>query len=152
MAQFLNCHQFIYLTHRSMKSESWLWNYANMNYVLTLISCLVGMEIYSTALWHLQNEVTLSALAQDLVETDRTSPQVKKLTFKVFWIIRTKELKISCLPQIKTLYSLSFVSMKTLSFICFLHVTHAAMFVTRISCAHVRSNGIHPQTVPIVAL
>lgn len=34
-----------------------------------------GMEIYSTALWHLQNEVTLSALAQDLVETDRTSPQ-----------------------------------------------------------------------------
>ena len=73
------------------------------------------MEIYSTALWHLQNEVTLSALAQDLVETDRASPQVKKLTLKVFWIIRTKELKIFCLPRIKTLYSLSFVSMKTLS-------------------------------------
>ncbi|KAJ7380485.1 anaphase-promoting complex subunit cdc27 [Desmophyllum pertusum] len=34
-----------------------------------------GMEIYSTTLWHLQNEVALSALAQDLVETDRTSPQ-----------------------------------------------------------------------------
>lgn len=34
-----------------------------------------GMEIYSTTLWHLQKEVTLSALAQDLVETDRTSPQ-----------------------------------------------------------------------------
>ena len=36
------------------------------------------MEIYSTTLWHLQKEVTLSALAQDLVETDRTSPQVRK--------------------------------------------------------------------------
>ncbi|XP_068751577.1 cell division cycle protein 27 homolog isoform X1 [Montipora capricornis] len=34
-----------------------------------------GMEIYSTTLWHLQNEVTLSALAQDLVENDRSSPQ-----------------------------------------------------------------------------
>ena len=36
-----------------------------------------GMEIYSTTLWHLQNEVSLSALAQELVETDRTSPQVR---------------------------------------------------------------------------
>lgn len=36
---------------------------------------LEGMEIYSTTLWHLQSEVTLSALAQDLVEADRTSPQ-----------------------------------------------------------------------------
>ena len=35
------------------------------------------MEIYSTTLWHLQNEVSLSALAQELVETDRTSPQVR---------------------------------------------------------------------------
>ncbi|XP_027052490.1 cell division cycle protein 27 homolog [Pocillopora damicornis] len=34
-----------------------------------------GMEIYSTTLWHLQNEVSLSALAQELVETHRTSPQ-----------------------------------------------------------------------------
>lgn len=39
------------------------------------------MEIYSTTLWHLQKEVTLSALAQDLVETDRTSPQVRKTAF-----------------------------------------------------------------------
>ena len=37
------------------------------------------MEIYSTTLWHLQKEVTLSALAQDLVETDRTSPQVRTI-------------------------------------------------------------------------
>ena len=43
-----------------------------------IIDFFEGMEIYSTTLWHLQKEVTLSALAQDLVETDRTSPQVRK--------------------------------------------------------------------------
>jgi len=32
------------------------------------------MELYSTALWHLQKEVALSALAQALVEQDRLSP------------------------------------------------------------------------------
>jgi len=36
-----------------------------------------GLDLYSTTLWHLQNEVALSALAQDLVESDRTSPQVR---------------------------------------------------------------------------
>lgn len=33
-----------------------------------------GMDIYSTCLWHLQKEVELSALAQELVELDRTDP------------------------------------------------------------------------------
>lgn len=32
------------------------------------------MEIYSTVLWHLQREVTLSALAQDLMGQDKNSP------------------------------------------------------------------------------
>lgn len=32
------------------------------------------MDIYSTALWHLQKEVTLSALAQDLIKIDKESP------------------------------------------------------------------------------
>lgn len=32
------------------------------------------MEIYSTALWHLQREVSLSALAQDLMLQDKNSP------------------------------------------------------------------------------
>lgn len=35
-----------------------------------------GMEIYSTALWHLQKEVELSALAQELSDLDKNSPQV----------------------------------------------------------------------------
>ncbi|XP_054717235.1 cell division cycle protein 27 homolog [Uloborus diversus] len=34
-----------------------------------------GMEYYSTALWHLQKEVPLSALAQELTEFDIKSPQ-----------------------------------------------------------------------------
>lgn len=33
-----------------------------------------GMDIYSTCLWHLQREAHLSALAQDLVELNRTNP------------------------------------------------------------------------------
>ncbi|XP_028036484.1 cell division cycle protein 27 homolog [Bombyx mandarina] len=33
-----------------------------------------GMEIYSTCLWHLQREAQLSALAQELVELNRTNP------------------------------------------------------------------------------
>jgi anaphase-promoting complex subunit 3 len=40
---------------------------------------LRGMEIYSTALWHLQREVQLSALAQELTELDRDSPEVGTL-------------------------------------------------------------------------
>ncbi|XP_072378224.1 cell division cycle protein 27 homolog [Diabrotica undecimpunctata] len=32
------------------------------------------MDIYSTALWHLQKEVTLSALAQDLISANKNSP------------------------------------------------------------------------------
>ncbi|ESO09568.1 hypothetical protein HELRODRAFT_190557 [Helobdella robusta] len=34
-----------------------------------------GMEIYSTVLWHLQLEVDLSALAQDLTDIDKLSPE-----------------------------------------------------------------------------
>ena len=34
-----------------------------------------GMEIYSTTLWHLQREVDLSALAQELTDFDKNSPE-----------------------------------------------------------------------------
>lgn len=36
---------------------------------------LQGLEYYSTALWHLQREVSLSALAQDMMELDKTAPE-----------------------------------------------------------------------------
>lgn len=35
---------------------------------------LERMDMYSTALWHLQKEIVLSALAQDLMTQDKTSP------------------------------------------------------------------------------
>ncbi|XP_041029169.1 cell division cycle protein 27 homolog isoform X1 [Carcharodon carcharias] len=34
-----------------------------------------GMEIYSTTLWHLQKDVTLSLLSKDLTEMDRNTPE-----------------------------------------------------------------------------
>lgn len=37
---------------------------------------LDGMETYSTTLWHLQREVRLSTLAQELTQLDKDSPQV----------------------------------------------------------------------------
>ena len=40
---------------------------------------LDGMELYSTVLWHLQREVQLSALAQELTELDRDAPEVSNL-------------------------------------------------------------------------
>lgn len=35
-----------------------------------------GMEIYSTTLWHLQRDILLSRLAQELTAFDKLSPQV----------------------------------------------------------------------------
>jgi len=40
-----------------------------------------GLDIYSTVLWHLQSEVALSALAQDVTEFDKLSPQVTVTIF-----------------------------------------------------------------------
>ncbi|KAE8575360.1 hypothetical protein XENTR_v10003807 [Xenopus tropicalis] len=34
-----------------------------------------GMEIYSTTLWHLQKDVTLSVLSKDLTDMDKNSPE-----------------------------------------------------------------------------
>ncbi len=36
---------------------------------------LEGLEYYSTTLWHLQKEIALSALAQELTEYDKLSPE-----------------------------------------------------------------------------
>lgn len=43
-----------------------------------------GMEVYSTALWHLQKEVELSALAQELSDLDKNSPQVLYLLMYLY--------------------------------------------------------------------
>ena len=52
------------------------------------------MEYYSTALWHLQKEVQLSALAQDLVEEDRESPQAWCTTGNCFSLQKEHEAAI----------------------------------------------------------
>ena len=52
-----------------------------------------GMEVYSTVLWHMQQETALSALAQDLVDIDKLSPEVccdillDKINVIVMWHI-----------------------------------------------------------------
>ncbi|OAL72306.1 20S cyclosome subunit BimA/Nuc2/Cdc27 [Trichophyton violaceum] len=38
-------------------------------------SQLEGMEVYSTVLWHLKNEVELAYLAHELMDTDRLAPE-----------------------------------------------------------------------------
>ncbi|KAB7495212.1 Cell division cycle protein 27-like protein [Armadillidium nasatum] len=52
------------------------------------------MEYYSTALWHLQKEVQLSSLAQDLVEVDRDAPQSWCATGNCFSIQKEHEAAI----------------------------------------------------------
>lgn len=44
-----------------------------------------GMDLYSTALWQLQREVELSALAQELTEMNKNAPEVGKY-FKIFFV------------------------------------------------------------------
>lgn len=38
-----------------------------------------GMETYSTVLFHLQKEVSLSTLAQDIIDIDKSSAQVSTI-------------------------------------------------------------------------
>lgn len=52
--------------------------------ILIIHSVHAGMEIYSTTLWHLQKEVALSALAQELTDVDRSSPQVSLLLITLY--------------------------------------------------------------------
>lgn len=52
------------------------------------------MEIMSTALWHLQREVELSALAQELVEQDRMSPAAWCATGNCFSLQKEHEAAI----------------------------------------------------------
>ncbi|XP_045168384.2 cell division cycle protein 27 homolog [Mercenaria mercenaria] len=53
-----------------------------------------GMEIYSTTLWHLQKEVELSYLAQELTEMDKNSPEACCATGNCFSLQREHETAI----------------------------------------------------------
>lgn len=60
---------------------------------------LQGMEYYSTALWHLQQEVALSALAQELTETAKNAPQTWCVAGNCFSLQKEHETAIKFLSR-----------------------------------------------------
>jgi anaphase-promoting complex subunit 3 len=75
---------------------------------------LDGIEILSTALWHLKKEKDLSALAQQVVEIDKLSPQVWCVVGNCFSLQREPESAIKffqrslqCDPRFTYAYTLS---------------------------------------------
>jgi len=48
-----------------------------------------GMETYSTVLYHLQKEMAISALAQDMIDIDQNSAEVSVLAvnFISYWLL-----------------------------------------------------------------
>jgi len=60
---------------------------------------LKGMEFYSTALWHLQREVKLSSLAQELIDYDRNAPQTWCVSGNCFSLQKEHETAIKFLQR-----------------------------------------------------
>jgi anaphase-promoting complex subunit 3 len=60
---------------------------------------LEGCEYYSTALWHLQQEVKLSALSQELIELDKNSPQTWCAAGNCFSLQKEHETSIKFLQR-----------------------------------------------------
>ncbi|RWS26265.1 Cell division cycle protein 27-like protein [Leptotrombidium deliense] len=60
---------------------------------------LQGTEYYSTALWHLQKEVKLSMLAQELIEFDKNSPQTWCVAGNCFSLQKEHETAIKFLQR-----------------------------------------------------
>lgn len=62
-------------------------------------SVLEGMEVYSTVLWHMKNEVELAYLAHELMETDRLSPQAWCAVGNSFSLQREHEQALKCFKR-----------------------------------------------------
>ncbi|XP_050044601.1 cell division cycle protein 27 homolog isoform X2 [Dermacentor andersoni] len=60
---------------------------------------LQGLEYYSTALWHLQREVSLSALAQDMMDLDKTAPETCCAAGNCFSLQREHETAVRFLQR-----------------------------------------------------
>lgn len=60
---------------------------------------LQGTEYYSTALWHLQREIKLSMLAQELIEFDKTAPQTWCVAGNCFGLQKEHETAIKFLQR-----------------------------------------------------
>ncbi|KAJ5921044.1 hypothetical protein N7466_009370 [Penicillium verhagenii] len=62
-------------------------------------SRLEDMEIYSTVLWHLKNDVELAYLARQLVEVDRLSPQAWCAVGNSFSQSRDHDMALKCFKR-----------------------------------------------------
>jgi anaphase-promoting complex subunit 3 len=62
-------------------------------------SILEDMEVYSTVLWHMKNEVELAYLAHELMETDRLSPQAWCAVGNSFSLQREHEQALKCFKR-----------------------------------------------------
>lgn len=62
-------------------------------------SMLEDMEVYSTVLWHMKNEVELAYLAHELMETDRLSPQAWCAVGNSFSLQREHEQALKCFKR-----------------------------------------------------
>jgi anaphase-promoting complex subunit 3 len=60
---------------------------------------LEDMEVYSTVLWHMKNEVELAYLAHELTETDRLSPQAWCAVGNSFSLQRDHEQALKCFKR-----------------------------------------------------
>jgi anaphase-promoting complex subunit 3 len=60
---------------------------------------LEDMEVYSTVLWHMKNEVELAYLAHELTETDRLSPQAWCAVGNSFSLQREHEQALKCFKR-----------------------------------------------------
>lgn len=60
---------------------------------------LQGLEFYSTALWHLQKEVSLSALAQDMMDLDKNAPETCCAAGNCFSLQREHETAVKFLQR-----------------------------------------------------
>lgn len=62
-------------------------------------STLEDMEVYSTILWHVKNEVDLSFLAHELLEVDRLSPQAWCAVGNSFSLQRDHDQALKCFKR-----------------------------------------------------
>ena len=62
-------------------------------------SNLEDMEVYSTILWHMKNEVDLSFLAHELLEVDRLSPQAWCAVGNSFSLQREHDQALKCFKR-----------------------------------------------------
>ncbi|UXI15001.1 protein transport protein Sec61 subunit beta [Sarcoptes scabiei] len=60
---------------------------------------LDGLEFYSTALWHLQRELELSCLSQELIQYDRFAPQTWCVAGNCFSLQKDHEISIKFLKR-----------------------------------------------------